>query len=60
MLSPFEIAHLVELLLFEIQKIFSFDEDKCIAQSVLYRLIRRKKASFSTFVPTLHGAADTR
>ena len=58
-LSPFEIAHLVELLLFEIQKIFSFDEDKCIAQSVLYRLIRRKKASFSTFVPTLHGAAGS-
>ncbi len=57
LLNSFEIAHLVELLLFEIQKIFSFDEDKCIAQSVLYRLIKRKKATFSNFVPTLHGAS---
>jgi hypothetical protein len=58
-LRPFEIVHLVEILLYEIQKRFSFNEDECKAQSVLYGLIKRKKATSSSYIATLHSVSNS-
>lgn len=54
-LEFFEIEHLAELLLFEIEKRFSFDKEKCKAQSILYRLLKSPKKAGS-YVQILHGA----
>jgi hypothetical protein len=54
-LRPFEIVHLVEILLFEIKRRFSFNEDDCKAQSVLYGLMKRKKATSGNYIPILHS-----
>jgi hypothetical protein len=56
-LNCFEINHLVELLLFEIKRRFTLNEDTCLSESVLYKLIKTHRKPGRLFHEILMEAA---
>ena len=56
----YEIEHLVDLLIFEVSKRFSANEETCKTESVLYKLIKTHRKKGKTDIEVLIDAANQR